>query len=226
MLAVTALFSITYLITVSVIAYVIFSRLVWRGRAMWVLIGISFMLLSVAPQSVIQGIPILVVVLTHIGEITANGASVVDLVQGFTKSNIYWLAIYIGLMAGIFQEAFKYLAIRDREPKSAPYIGYGFALVDLAFAMMGLVLPLLIPASVNPGIEYTNVISTIGLIGIAVQPIVSILFHLGSSMVLKTYQALNKGFRGLILMVLAHATWIHLPGTWTTRLPSPSSTHH
>lgn len=202
----TAALAVTYLVTAPIIAYAIFSRLAWRGRASWVLIGVGFMLLALIPQVITQGIPILIVLLTHIREVMIGGvSSITDLVLGLIKSSFYLMAIYMGLMAGIFQEAFRYLAIRDREPGSAPYIGYGFALVDLAFTIMSLVLPLLIPTSVNPGIEYANVISTIGLVGIAVQPIVSILFHLGSSMVLKTYQALNKGFRGLILMVLAHA---------------------
>ncbi len=194
----TAALAVTYLVTAPIIAYAIFSRLAWRGRASWVLIGVGFMLLALIPQVITQGIPILIVLLTHIREVMIGGvSSITDLVLGLIKSSFYLMAIYMGLMAGIFQEAFRYLAIRDREPGSAPYIGYGFALVDLAFTIMSLVLPLLIPTSVNPGIEYANVISTIGLVGIAVQPIVSILFHLGSSMVLKTYQALNKGFRGV-----------------------------
>ncbi|WP_446752695.1 hypothetical protein [Vulcanisaeta sp. JCM 16161] len=129
-------------------------------------------------------------------------------------------------MAGIFQETFRYLAIRNREPKSAPYISYGFALIDVAFAVMGVVLPLLIPTPVNPGINYAALTPIISLVCLAIQPVVSFLFHPGSSMLLKAYQTVNRGLRGLILMILAHAymdsfTW-YMDNAIALRLINPS----
>ncbi len=70
---------------------------------------------------------------------------------------------------------------------------------------MSVVLPLLIPTPINPSIKYTTAIPIISLVGLTIQPIVSFLFHPGSSMLLKAYQTVNRGLRGLVLMILAHA---------------------
>ncbi|WP_148224706.1 YhfC family intramembrane metalloprotease [Vulcanisaeta moutnovskia] len=204
----TALLTIAYLIASSVIAYVMLNRFTWCGRASWVLMGIGFMVLALTLQVIAQEVPILIVVLIHIKEVLIGSASsIIDLVLDFVKSNIYLVAIYMGLMAGVFQEVFKYLAVRDRELKPALYIGYGFALVDIAFAIASVVMSLLIPVSVNLDIQYQYiaVAPIISLVGLAIQPVVSFLFHPGSSMLLRAYQFMNKGLRGLILMILAHA---------------------
>ncbi|WP_054852926.1 hypothetical protein [Vulcanisaeta distributa] len=193
----TALLAIVYLIASSVIAYVMLNRFTWRGRASWVLMGIGFMVLALILQVIAQEIPILMVILIHIKEVVIGGASLITgLILGFVKSNIYLVAIYMGLMAGgVFQEVFKYLAVRGRELKSALYIGYGFALVDIAFAIASVVMSLLVPVSVNldTQYQYIAVAPIISLVGLATQPVVSFLFHPGSSMLLKAYQTVNRG---------------------------------
>ncbi|WP_243666678.1 hypothetical protein [Vulcanisaeta sp. JCM 16159] len=148
----TALFAITYLVAASIITYTLFSRFAWRDRVSWVLIGVGFMLIALALQVVVQAVPFLVLILTHIRNVLINASSAAGAVLGFVRSNIYLASIYMGLVAGASQEIFRYLAVRDREPRSTLYIGYGFALVDVAFTIMSVVLPLLIPTPINPAL--------------------------------------------------------------------------
>mgnify|MGYP001773232510 CR=1 FL=1 len=201
--AVTALFSVIYLITASIIAYILFSRFTWRGRVSWVLIGVGFMLLAVVLQSIAQGMPTLIIVLSHMGEAMVSGESIIGLVQGFIKSNIYWLAIYMGFMAGVFQESFRYLAVRGREFMSTLYIGYGFALIDIAFAAVSILSSLLITTPVEFNVQ--QYVAVISIVGLALQPVISFSFHPGASMIINHYQSVGRGFLGLLLMVLVHA---------------------
>ncbi|MGC8542861.1 MAG: hypothetical protein ACP5NQ_02870 [Vulcanisaeta sp.] len=201
----TALVTTAYLVGASVVAYTLFSRFAWRGRASWVLIGIGFMLLSLALQVVVQAIPFLIIILTHIRDVLINASSATGVVLGFIRSNVYLVAIYMGLVAGISQEAFRYLAVRGRDFRSTLYIGYGFALIDIAFAIMSVVLQSLIPTPMGINTQYMAVVPVIGLVGLVIQPLVSFTFHPGASMIMRSYQAANKGFRGLLLMALAHA---------------------
>ncbi len=201
--AITALIAVAYLVLASVAAYVLFSRFAWRGRASWVLIGVGFMLLAVLPQAIVQGIPTLIIVLTHIREVLINGGSVIGLVQGFVKSNIYWLAIYMGLMAGVFQESFRYLAVRGREFGAVPYIGYGFALIDIAFAAISIFSSLFIATPVEFNAQ--QYVASISIIGLVLQPVISFTFHPGASLIIKHYQVVGRGFLGLSLMAIAHA---------------------
>ncbi|WP_243679199.1 hypothetical protein [Vulcanisaeta distributa] len=108
----TALLATIYLITASAITYVLFSRFAWRGKASWILIGIGFMLLSLALQVVVQAVPFLILILTHIKDVLINVSSATNVVLGFVKLNIYLVTIYTGLVAGVSQEVFRYLAVR------------------------------------------------------------------------------------------------------------------
>ena len=129
---------IAYLIAASIITYALFNSFARHGRVSWVLIGIGFMLLALLLQVLAQEAPFIIIILTNIKWITAGAAPIIDLVVGFVKSHIYAMAIYMGFMAGVFQEVFKYLAVKGREPRSALYIGYGFALIDIAFTTINL----------------------------------------------------------------------------------------
>ena len=198
---ITASLVITYLIASSVIAYLLFDRFAWRGRASWILIGVSFMILAVVLQAIVQGIPTLIIVLTHMGNALTNPESIINVVQGFVKSNIYWLAIYMGLMAGVFQESFRYLAIKNRELKAALYIGYGFALIDIAFAAISALSSLFITMPMELNVQQYVAASIVGLI---LQPVISFTFHPGASMIIRHYQSVGRGLLGLSLMILAH----------------------
>ena len=199
---ITALLAITYLITSSAIAYLLFSKFTWRGRAHWVLIGVGLMLMAVILQAIVQGIPTLIIVFTHISETLSNPGSIINVVQGFVKSNIYWLAIYMGLIAGIFQESFRYLAIRGRELKAALYIGYGFAIIDIVFAAISTLSSLLISIPVEFNVQ--QYVAAISIVGLALQPVISFTFHPGASLIIRRYQSVGRGLLGLLLMILAH----------------------
>lgn len=198
-------FRIAYLIAASIITYALFNSFAWHGRASWVLIGIGFMLPALLLQVLAQEAPFIIIILTNIKWITAGAAPIIDLVMSIVKLRIYAMAIYMGFMAGVFQEVFKYLAVKGREPRSALYIGYGFALIDIAFTTINLIAPLIVPALISAHYQYAAIVPIISLVGLAIQPIASFLFHPGSSMMLKAYQMANRGLRGLLLMILAHA---------------------
>lgn len=112
----TALFAITYLVAASIITYTLFSRFAWRDRVSWVLIGVGFMLIALALQVVVQAVPFLVLILTHIRNVLINASSAAGAVLGFVRSNIYLASIYMGLVAGASQEIFRYLAVRIVNP--------------------------------------------------------------------------------------------------------------
>ncbi|WP_252901649.1 hypothetical protein [Vulcanisaeta sp. JCM 14467] len=199
---ITALLAITYLITSSAIAYLLFSKFTWRGRAYWVLIGVGFMLLAVILQAIVQGIPTLIIVFTHVSEAPTNPGSIIGFVQGFVKSNIYWLAIYMGLIAGVFQETFRYLAVKDREFKASLYIGYGFAVIDIAFTVISALSSLFITMPMEFNVQ--QYVAAVSIVGLVLQPVISFTFHPGASLIIRRYQSVGRGFLGLLLMILAH----------------------
>jgi len=201
--------AVVYWVAATIVAYVTFNRALWRGGRGWVFIGVGYMLLAVIIQYVLQQIPGLVILIRElplmlgVKDITEINA----LASSSLKPYIPWLILYYGLMAGVCQEGARYFAVKDREPASAPYIGYGFALIDIAVGVLNLVIILAVARTGLPIVPFKNQLQallTAQYIGIAVQPLASFLFHPGASMFLRAMQTNGRGLRGLAITIIAH----------------------
>ena len=192
--------SVAYLVASSIIAYILLSRLLWRGERDWVFIGVGYMILALVLQYLAQQAPFIVLLLSHLRDIMEFN----ELVSSIIKSNIFLVSIYVGSLAGVFQEVARYFAVKDRVVEASLYIGYGFALIDIAVALINILVISIIPTSLNPNAPIT-MLGVISLVGLLLQPLVSFLFHPGASMILRSMQASGHGLRGLALTIIAHA---------------------
>jgi hypothetical protein len=205
----TLAIAVVYWVAASIAAYVAFNRALWRGSRGWAFIGVGYMLLAVIIQYVLQQIPGLVILIREMSLILSvkSITEINSLLLSLLKPYIPWLILYYGLMAGICQEIARYFAVKDREPASALYIGYGFALIDIAVGVLSLVSILVIARMgllIVPFKNQLQALLTIQYVGIAVQPLVSFLFHPGASMFLRAMQANGRGLRGLATTTIAH----------------------
>jgi len=201
--------AVVYWVAASIAAYVAFNRALWRGSRGWVFIGVGYMILAVIIQYVLQQIPGLVILIRELPLMLSvkSITEINSLLLSLLKPYIPWLILYYGLMAGICQEIARYFAVKDREPASALYIGYGFALIDIAVGVLSLVSILAVARMGLPIVPFKNQLQallTIQYVGIAIQPLVSFLFHPGASMFLRAMQANGRGLRGLATTTIAH----------------------
>ncbi|ABW01335.1 hypothetical protein [Caldivirga maquilingensis] len=193
--------SVAYLVVASIIAYILLSRLLWRGKRDWVFIGIGYMILALVFQYLAQQAPFIVLLLGHLRDIMKFN----ELVSSIIKSNIFLVSIYVGSLAGVFQEVARYFAVKDRAVEASLYIGYGFALIDIAVAVIDILVISIIPSSLNPSASAPiTMVGVISLVGLLLQPLVSFLFHPGASMMLRGMQASEHGLRGLAVTITAH----------------------
>jgi len=201
--------AVVYWVAASIAAYVAFNRALWRGSRGWVFIGVGYMLLAIIIQYVLQQIPGLVILIREMPLMLSvkSITEINSLLLSLLKPYIPWLILYYGLMAGICQEIARYFAVKDREPASALYIGYGFALIDIAVGVLSLVSILAVARMGLPIVPFKNQLQallTIQYVGIAIQPLVSFLFHPGASIFLRAMQANGRGLRGLATTTIAH----------------------
>ena len=153
----TLAITVVYWVAASIVAYVTFNRALWRGSRGWIFIGVGYMLLAVIIQYVLQQIPGLVILIRElplilgVKDITEINALVFNLLKPY----IPWLILYYGLMAGVCQEGARYFAVKDREPASALYIGYGFALIDIAVGILNSLVGVLAYSYIESSIPFT-----------------------------------------------------------------------
>jgi hypothetical protein len=207
----TLAITVVYWVAASIVAYVTFNRALWRGSRGWIFIGVGYMLLAVIIQYVLQQIPGLVILIRElplilgVKDITEINALVFNLLKPY----IPWLILYYGLMAGVCQEGARYFAVKDREPASALYIGYGFALIDITVGILNSLVGVLAYSYIESSIPFTHhglldILLYAQYVGIAIQPLVSFLFHPGASMFLRYMQANKRGLTGLAINIAAH----------------------
>ncbi|GGP20872.1 hypothetical protein GCM10007981_10700 [Thermocladium modestius] len=181
-----ALLGVAYPLLVLAIAYLLFARL-WRGTRGWVFVGVGYMLLALVIQIPIQEAPGAALVLTHglIGAVAAERE---------------WgpaLAVYAGVVAGVAQEAAKFFAVKDREERAALWIGYGFAIIDIAVLIAEVAVALITSPNVS--------LQVVPMVGLILNPVVSAMFHPGTAMFLRLMQGRGGGAVGLLATTLAHA---------------------
>jgi hypothetical protein len=207
----TLLITTVYWVVSSIVFYIAFNRTLWRGKRGWVLIGVGYMLLAIIIQSILQSIPAMLIVIKALPSIL-SAKSVLEinaLMLNLLKPYALWLSLYVGFMAGLCQEIARYFAVKDREPASALYVGYGFALIDIAVGISNSLVGVLAYSFIGPlttsiSHELLSVLLYVQYVGVAIQPLISFLFHPGASMFLRALQANKRGLRGLAVNIVAH----------------------
>lgn len=193
------MFSVFFILgLLSTLITLLFGFLFIRKRSrnyLTILVGFGVMLIALVIQSAIQSFPLLYVFLTHGSNLNVSK----EIYIGIEKSYPLLIALFVGLMAGFWQEIMKYLAVGYAKEKDAPLIGYGFAIVDAVVFAIYLI--------------YTNhvavVISTTVIaaqaIAVLLQTPVSMMFNLGTAVFLREGIKTDKRVRNLGIATLAHA---------------------
>lgn len=186
-----AAYGVAYPIIVLVTAYYAYRFRLWRGNWGWILTGLGYMLLALLAQSIIQSIPSLVILVKY--GLHLNQA----LLTGLMGNWIIPLSIYAGTVAGVLQEAAKFFAVKGRAPRSSLWIGYGFSIVDVVVIIASILLTLIL----NPSAP----IAVLSIVGLLVNPLVSVMFHPGTAMFLRVMQERGSGLMGLVITIIAHS---------------------
>jgi len=136
---------------------------------------------AIVIQSVFQSIPLLIFIGKYgIKDYIAN-------FLGFEKRFSFFYALYIGIIAGIMQEAFKYLGVELKPKRFAIWIGLGFSIIDIAALFIDASIARLITIFI-----FLNLISSLS-------------FHPGTAMLLKYGRLIGKRFQYLALAITLHS---------------------
>ncbi|MFP3045503.1 MAG: hypothetical protein RXR03_07870 [Thermocladium sp.] len=181
------LLGLIYPLMILVAAYFLYGGKLWRGRGGWVFVGVGYMLLAILVQIPIQEIPTIITIIR---------SGIIGIMEAERSGGLI-IAIYAGSVAGLSQEIAKFFAVKDREPTASLWVGYGFAIIDVA-TIIASILATLVTAPGAP-------LQLISLIGLLLNPMVSMIFHPGTAMFLRYSQGLGTSIRGLIMAILAHA---------------------
>jgi hypothetical protein len=164
-----------------------------HGAVLAVAIGIGAMALALLIQSIFQEIPFILVFESAKSLSIASSRYV-----ALQKEYPFEIAAFLGIMAGLWQEGMKLFAVKYRKAQDAPWIGFGFAAVDIAVFVFGLL----------PGLSASGSAAAVGaflLIGIVLQAPFSMMFHTGTAVFLKDGVARKKAPRNFFVAFLAHS---------------------
>lgn len=151
-----------------------------------ILIGLLFMLFAIAGQVFVQELPLLILIYSGITPLKA-----IKIITNFAYSNIIIYSIFMGGVAGAFQESFKYIAVDTKSKEFSFWIGLGFSIVDILFLL----------------IEEYKVFLNITLVAMVIiflNILFSLLFHPGTAMFLKGGILNSKGSLYLIIAFIIH----------------------
>jgi hypothetical protein len=159
-----------------------------------IFIGIAAMSFALIIESLTQQIPYLYLFVS-LKSISAASSKYVAI----EKADPLLIAAFLGIMAGFWQELAKFFSVRYFKHFDAPWIGFGFAVVDIAFFLFGL-LP-----GLSASAQEITAISTVSFIGIILQSPFSMMFHTGTAAYLKSGIEKKKSLRNFLLTFLAHS---------------------
>ena len=195
MIAVTLSLGIVFSIISFIAAFFLLPRKERVATA--IIIGMAFMLGAIFVQSILQSVPVLYLIFIKGLGAGAGSAAYVAL----EKSYPLLIAAFLGLMAGFWQELAKFFAVKYNSERLAPWVGYGFAAIDVMFFLVALAPGLNISASQEAAIGLASIIPVI------LQAPFSMAFHTGTAAFLKKgiEQDKTKAVRNLAIAILAHA---------------------
>ena len=195
MIAVTLILGIIFSIASFVAAFFLLPRKERVATA--TIIGMAFMLGAIFIQGMLQSIPALYLIFIKGMGVRAGSAAYVALERSYPLL----IAAFLGLMAGFWQELAKFFAVKYNSARLAPWVGFGFAAIDILIFLVSLAPGLNISASQEAAIGLASIIPVI------LQAPFSIAFHTGTAAFLKRgiEQGRAKSVRNFIIAVLAHA---------------------
>jgi len=144
-------------------------------------LGILLMIGAISIQSVLQSIPAIYLIVKY--GLKELPAKIVALEVKYPL--IY--AIYIGTIAGVMQELFKYLAVELKPKVFAFWIGIGFSVVDISVLSID--------------VAIIKVFTVFVLLNV----IVSLSFHPGTAMMLKYGRLANSKYLFLSITIILHS---------------------
>ncbi len=157
-----------------------------REKIIAISIGIIFMIIALVVQEIVQSMPaIILIVKLGIKEGTNS------LIK-FEMTNAILYSLFVGGIAALFQEIFKYVSVDTRPEKLAIWIGLGFSVIDIT---------ILYVESVP---ELFRAFSILFLIEVVLNTISSLIFHPGTAMLIKYGQIVNKRAIYLIIAIFSH----------------------
>ncbi|MDP8011527.1 MAG: hypothetical protein ACP5F1_06635 [Thermoplasmata archaeon] len=154
-----------------------------KNKIIAVLVGISFMLIALLIQIIFQEMPFIILFIEH-GYLNAE-----KILENFEFSYAILYAIFIGGTAGIFQELMKYFGVKIQNIEYALYVGIGFSIIDISVGIIEY-----LPTKL---VYYEYII-------LAVNFLISLMFHPGTAMLLKHGIIINKIGLYLPLTILLH----------------------
>ncbi|WP_393971672.1 hypothetical protein OXIME_000248 [Oxyplasma meridianum] len=154
----------------------------------WMGLGVLYMVVALIAQEVIQSLPAIIFLFYHGFDVTY----LIDRYPLILKSNYILYAIFIGGVAGLFQEGATYIAVDTRKKKAALFIGLGFAVVDIVFLVAETLFGAEPVSRFQSFLIFLNIVS-------------SLMFHPGTATFMKWGWLVNKGRITLLLSILIHA---------------------
>ena len=195
MIAVTLSLGIVFSIISFIAAFFLLPRKERVATA--IIIGMAFMLGAIFIQGILQSMPVLYLIFIRGLGAKAGSAAYVALERSYPLL----IAAFLGLMAGFWQELAKFFAVKYNSERLAPWVGFGFAAIDILIFLVALAPGLNISASQEAAIGLASIVPVI------LQAPFSMAFHTGTAAFLKKgiEQDKTKAVRNLAIAILAHA---------------------
>jgi len=159
-----------------------FKRVLWKEFVL----GLAIFLLAMFVQSPVQQLPLLAIGIKSNQDVILRGVV-------FTVGTAIWL----GLIAGIVQEGFKYIFVKGKNLRKAVFIGLGFGITEVAMLLISQLIALILLGSSLEAPMDMALLSSI-------ERYFAVLFHIATTMFLAYAYTQGYGKRGLIMMILLH----------------------
>ncbi|ASJ00917.1 hypothetical protein A3K92_05190 [Thermococcus gorgonarius] len=148
------------------------------------LLGLAAFFIAMIVQNPVQQLPLMGIGIRSNADVVARGTT-------FTVA----VALWLGLAAGFVQEGVKYSLVRERKLREAVFVGLGFGVTE---AVVIAVAPVIITRGLSPEVSLLNALVSMG------ERYFTILFHVGTTVLLAYYAQKGLGKRGLLYMIGLH----------------------
>jgi len=159
-----------------------FKKQIWTAF----LLGLAIFFLAMLVQSPIQQLPLLAMGIMSNQDVLARGLL-------FTLATAIWL----GFVAGLVQEGFKYVFIRGKDMRFALFVGLGFGITEVVMIVVNALIAALL---LGKSLDAPPAAMLLSL----VERYFAVLFHIGTTIFLAYAYNLGFGKRGLVAMVAIH----------------------
>lgn len=150
-------------------------------------LGILFMVIALFVQEIVDDLPLLGYLAIHNFDISLL-ANYVNVELSYPLE----FGLYLGLVAALMQEIFKYIAVDTRKRQLALFIGLGFSVVDIA---------VLLTETFLAGISQ---VSHFAAVLVILNTVSSILFHPGTATFMKWGRITGVGRLTLAISIALH----------------------